>query len=294
MDAISPRLTAATNSYGLLIRDGLYDILTANPAFAGYTVRKNKMIIMQEEYLPFLSVYILDETMGPDGDINAGEIRFIHNLRVGFSVLIADNDQDALETAIDAAWWSIMTGLWPNNGVTNVMVSKLPDNVEIEGVVRGVRRHVFGVAQLHNQTPVAELQYEATIVFRSTWPPLIPDDFLTLDVKTGVKAGDTPAEMAQRYQEHAQYDFSPIPAPTVTSIYPTSGPTTGGTRLLINGTNFIEVASVNFGADEVSFIVDSDTALTIVTLAGNGTVDIVVTTTSGTSPITAVDQFTFT
>jgi hypothetical protein len=47
MDAVSPRLTAVTNSYGLLIRDGLHDIIAADPAFAAYTVHKNKMIILK-------------------------------------------------------------------------------------------------------------------------------------------------------------------------------------------------------------------------------------------------------
>ena len=35
--------------------------------------------------------------MLPDGDVNAGAIRFSHTLRIGFSVMIANNDQVVAE-----------------------------------------------------------------------------------------------------------------------------------------------------------------------------------------------------
>ena len=47
------------------------------PFFANYTKRKNKMLQVQPDLLPYLGVYLLDETMTPDGDANAGNIRFI-------------------------------------------------------------------------------------------------------------------------------------------------------------------------------------------------------------------------
>ena len=37
------------------------------------------------------------------------------------------------------------------------------------------------------------------------------------------------------------------PAPTVTSVSPTSGPTAGGTTITINGTNFVSGATVRVG-----------------------------------------------
>ena len=39
----------------------------------------------------------------------------------------------------------------------------------------------------------------------------------------------------------------PPPAPTVTGISPTSGPTTGGTAVTITGTNFTGASAVKFG-----------------------------------------------
>ena len=50
-------------------------------------------------------------------------------------------------------------------------------------------------------------------------------------------------------------------APTVSSISPTSGPTTGGTSVTITGTNFVSGATVAFGGTAA-------TGVTVVTLFG--------------------------
>ena len=94
-----------TQSFSLVIRDVFYDALSSDPFFASYTCRKTKMLSVQPQLLPYLGVYIIDETMLPDGDANAGHIRFSHTLRIGFSAMIANNDQVVAEQGIDAAWW---------------------------------------------------------------------------------------------------------------------------------------------------------------------------------------------
>jgi hypothetical protein len=90
-----------------------------------------------------------------------------------------------------------------------------PDNVRIEGVSRGTRRHVFGATGANNETPIAEMQYEATVKYEADYAPIITDNLLTLSVRTGVKPGDTPDEMAQRQQVGADYVFEPYPPPAV-------------------------------------------------------------------------------
>jgi Predicted solute binding protein len=83
--------------------------------------------------------------------------------------------------------------------------------------------------------------------------------------------------------------------PTVTSISPTSGPTTGGTSVTITGTNFTGASAVKFGSTNASsFTVNSSTQITATSPAGSaGTVDITVTTTGGTSATGSSDQFTY-
>jgi hypothetical protein len=89
--------------------------------------------------------------------------------------------------------------------------------------------------------------------------------------------------------------FTYFPPPTVTSVMPSTGPTTGGTSVTITGTNFTGATAVNFGiTPATSFTVNSDTSISAVSPAGvPGTVDITVTTPFGTSTITLADQFTY-
>ena len=83
-------------------------------------------------------------------------------------------------------------------------------------------------------------------------------------------------------------------APTVTGISPTSGPVTGGTTVTVTGTGFTGVTSVGFGNTGVNVQTGAtDTELTIVSPVGTGTVDITVTTPTGTSATSADDQFTY-
>ncbi|MGY8661772.1 hypothetical protein Q3C01_05305 [Bradyrhizobium sp. UFLA05-109] len=205
-----------TQSYSHVIRNVFFDAVSADPFFASYTCRKNKMLVARPEYLPYLGVYVIDETMLPDGDGNAGEVRFIHALRIGFSVIVANNDQDALEAQLDAAYWRIMNRLWPDEYIMNLLDTtdpstgtQNPDNTRIESIERGVRRYVWGNAAFNNETPVGEVQYDITCRHRTYWSPVIPDDLLTIDMQTGIKSGDTQDEMDQRQQLHAVYQFDP-------------------------------------------------------------------------------------
>ena len=88
------------------------------------------------------------------------------------------------------------------------------------------------------------------------------------------------------------------PAPTITGISPTSGPTAGGTTVTINGNNFTGLtgaSAVKFGSvNATSYIVNSATQITATAPAGSaGTVDITVTTPGGTSATSTADQFTY-
>src|ERR1700757_798099 len=97
-----------TQSYSLVIRDAFFDAVSSDPFFVGYTCRKTKMLAVQTQLLPYLGVYFIDETMVPDGDGNAGEVRFNHTTRIGFSAMVANNDPVNAELQIDAAFWRIM------------------------------------------------------------------------------------------------------------------------------------------------------------------------------------------
>lgn len=202
-------------SFSLDIRDTFFNAVARMPFFANYTKRKNKMLQIMPDLLPFLGVYMLDETMTPDGDANAGNIRFSHALRIGFSVMVLNNDEERAEQTIDGAFWTLMNGLWNDAHLNNVFNTLDPatqiqnvNNVMFESITRGTRRHVYGNAR-DNETPVAELQYDVTVFYRSEWEPDITDELLLIDIKTQMELGDTQADIDARHQAEIQIQFDP-------------------------------------------------------------------------------------
>jgi hypothetical protein len=83
------------------------------------------------------------------------------------------------------------------------------------------------------------------------------------------------------------------PPPEVTNNSPIIGPMSGGTTVTITGSYLTCATSVTFGTIPASFTIDSDTQITAVSPAGNGTVDVTVTTPGGTSTTGPSDQFTY-
>jgi hypothetical protein len=80
--------------------------------------------------------------------------------------------------------------------------------------------------------------------------------------------------------------------PTVTGITPASG--ISGTPIVISGSGFTGATAVNFGVTAAtSFVTDGDTLILAVVPGGSDTVDVTVVTPSGTSVLSASDQFTY-
>ncbi|MFM7251599.1 MAG: IPT/TIG domain-containing protein, partial [Ilumatobacteraceae bacterium] len=99
-------------------------------------------------------------------------------------------------------------------------------------------------------------------------------------------------------QGAAADDFEYVaPVPSVVSVSPASGPTSGGTLVTVTGTGFVTGASVAFdGLAPVAATVVSPTVLSVVSPATvtPGKVDVTVTTTGGTSVVSATDSDDFT
>jgi hypothetical protein len=82
----------------------------------------------------------------------------------------------------------------------------------------------------------------------------------------------------------ASVSFQVSVPPTVTSVFPFAGPTTGGTSVTIDGTNFTGATGVSFGTTPATaFTVNSATSITATAPAGAGTVDVRVTKAGVTS-----------
>ncbi|HEX9095509.1 MAG TPA: IPT/TIG domain-containing protein [Candidatus Dormibacteraeota bacterium] len=89
--------------------------------------------------------------------------------------------------------------------------------------------------------------------------------------------------------------FTYVGPPTVTSVAPNSGPTAGGTRVMITGTNFTGATGVKFGSNAATtFTVNSATSISATSPAGAaGIVDVTVTTPVGASATGAADDFRY-
>jgi hypothetical protein len=198
-----PRGITETQSYTWVLREAFVAALL--PLFDGFTLLRTNQKPIQKQDLPVLGVYILQERMSPDGDLNAGDIRFIHEFQIGFSIVIANNDPDVAEQKLDAAWWSLMHGLWCNDSLTNMLVpSGTGDNTRIEGVVAGHREFVYGAVGLNNETPTAEIRYECLCKYRTRWDPVITND-LDLIVMTIAPENADPTQVQPI---EVQYDFT--------------------------------------------------------------------------------------
>ncbi len=87
------------------------------------------------------------------------------------------------------------------------------------------------------------------------------------------------------------------PAPTISSVSPSSGSFKGGTGVVISGTDFANVKSVSFGSTPAqSYGVGSAGQITAIApaAAGPGPVNVSVTTIAGTTATSAASQFTYT
>jgi hypothetical protein len=144
------------------------------------------MLPVQPNLIPYLGVYLVDETMVPDGDANAGCIRFSHTARIGFSVIVQNNDQDAAAQAADHAFLRIMSILFTDQHIMNVLVNTNVEDVGIESITRGTRKHVYGAAGVNNETPFMELQYDVSCFYRTEWYPDITDTLNEIDVTVKV------------------------------------------------------------------------------------------------------------
>jgi hypothetical protein len=84
------------------------------------------------------------------------------------------------------------------------------------------------------------------------------------------------------------------PIPAVSAISPKQGANAGGTSVTVSGANFEAGASVKFGTAQATGVtVNSPSSITATAPAGSATVEVRVSTASGTSPPVAADRYTY-
>jgi hypothetical protein len=123
--------------------------------FNGFTFKKSHAFKIQVAKMPYCAVYFMGENLSPDGDADIGEVRFNSIARIGFSIIMINNDEDAMEDQLDNAYQVTFNGLLCDPTLYN------NNEFKIQSYVRGARAHFYGIAgSQNNETPYAELRAE--------------------------------------------------------------------------------------------------------------------------------------
>lgn len=123
-----------------------------------------------------------------------------------------------------------------------------------------------------------------TFVTSTRVTAVVPSGYGNVDITVSGTDGSATAAGAFTYD-----------SPAITSVTPSSGPTTGGTSIYIDGTNLLYVNAVTVGGSAATITATTDTRVTA-TVPASGTAgakDVVVTD-AGTRSATAVGAFTYT
>jgi hypothetical protein len=196
-----PRVDHTRMSYPMVVRDGIMNRLKAKPYFSTFKFSTSRAVQIQPQSLPFCGVYFLQETQTPDGDINAGEVRFRVSARYGFSVIVLNNNPEEAEYQIDRAMMQI-TSLFSDPTLYGGA------DAEIQGFAGGNRQHVFGNAGQDNVTPTVELRYELTCDLGTvTYEPVVPDILEVIRSDTSFPIGGTAQQHHDTQQVVSQYDM---------------------------------------------------------------------------------------
>ena len=176
-----PRVVHVRSSYPILVRDGLMSRVKLLPFFVAATFKftTNKAVPIQAESIPFCGVYLLQEFSAPDGDINAGEIRFRTSVKYGFSVIVQNNDPVEAENKLDLAYQALTIGLFSDPTLYN------NSQFKIQGFIGGTRQHVFGHLSMNQESPIAELRWELMCDLGVIdYPPDVPDVLEVIHLET--------------------------------------------------------------------------------------------------------------
>lgn len=122
-------------------------------------------------------------------------------------------------------------------------------------------------------------------------PTVVSDGTLTVVVPAGT-AGPVGVTVTTAGGTNNGLTYTYVDAPTILSVSPTSGPTSGGTAVTITGTALTDTDQVTFDGTPAPFTVLSATSVSAVTPPGTaGAVDVAVSSEGGTA--TAVGAYTY-
>lgn len=125
----------------------------------------------------------------------------------------------------------------------------------------------------------------------SATPTVVSDSTITVVVPAGT-AGPVGVTVTTAGGTNNGLTYTYVDAPTIATVAPASGPTSGGTAVTITGTSLTDTDQVTFDGVPAPFTVIDPTTVSAVTPPGTaGAVDVTVTNEGGTA--TAVGAYTY-
>jgi hypothetical protein len=181
------------------------------------------------------------------------------------------------------AWLTLAPDFVPPPRLTAISVAVGPSsggtNVTITGTgFTGATAVDFGATAAAAFTVISDTSITTT-------SPAAPAGTVDVTVTTGGGTSATSSTDSFRF----------VAAPTITLLQPRRGPTTGGTKVKITGTGFLDATSVSFGGNPAGFTINSDTSITAFSPAieGPDVERVTVSSIGGTSPRTTAARFTY-
>ena len=204
-----------TQSYPWITLNAIFDRLSTSSLFSAFTCKRISSALQIDAGLqvPFLGVFLGEEANDPDGELNAGDIRFISRFVIGVQIVLKHNDPTLLLAQLDRAYWFVLNQLLRDNSLTNRLKTTLPDNVTFDGIPRiHVRPDVWGLTGARNETPVGERIFWLTYQLRTEWHTTDYPDLERITVTTAFPIGDY--EQGEIQQVKVVYEFNPDSVPT--------------------------------------------------------------------------------
>ena len=230
-----------------------------------------------------------------DGTLESSEVPVPVSDLTGVRAIARGEDSLALlENGTVMAWGSNISGqlgIGTTTGPTECFLYNFCGTtpVQVEGLA-GVSAIAAG-----NQHNLALLSDGQVMAWGDDWQGQLGDSSLTsTDAPVAVSGLEDATAIAAGENFSLAYGIPIALPPSVAQVSPHRGTPAGGTEVAIEGTNFSEVAAVDFGSTAAtSYTVNSDGSITAISPAGTGTVDVTVVTPGGTSATSPADRFTY-
>lgn len=207
-----------TQSYSWILLNAIFDRLSTSSFFNGFVCKRisSALQIETDIHIPFLGVFLGEEILEPDGDLNAGDVRFINKVTIGIQIIVRNNNPTAMLQKLDQASWFVLNQILRDNTLMNRHKTTMPDGqyFRLEGIPRiRFRPDVWGLVGSQNETPIGERLFWLTYQFRTEWYPTDFDNLERITVTTAYPPGD-PDGQSKIQQVKVVYEFDPDPVPT--------------------------------------------------------------------------------